>query len=193
MCRPLHSHILPPWYPKSWHHLRLSPPGPLPLPPSRLTSHLHVLNYLLTLPQHASTPTSNPMLCMHEPCCLLTPHLPPAALGELRYGLRDALVLELQPGEAFLQESSVVLLAGKLLVTGRADSVPLHQLAGIPPPHLLPSASPLCPEHVTHVPARQAPTTHVLCKSTYIGKLANKDAVSDCHFTVALYAKHSVL
>ncbi|KAL3141541.1 Son of sevenless 1, variant 2 [Trebouxia sp. C0010 RCD-2024] len=52
------------------------------------------------------------------------------ALGELRYGLRDALVLELQPGEAFLQESSVVLLAGKLLVTGRADSVPLHQLAG---------------------------------------------------------------
>ncbi|KAL3155128.1 Son of sevenless 1, variant 2 [Trebouxia sp. C0009 RCD-2024] len=52
------------------------------------------------------------------------------ALGELRYGLRDALVLELQAGEAFLQESSVVLLAGKLLVTGRADSVPLHQLAG---------------------------------------------------------------
>ena len=54
----------------------------------------------------------------------------PSALGELRHGLRDALLLELQPGEAFMQESSVVLLAGKLLVTGKADSVPLQQHAG---------------------------------------------------------------
>lgn len=53
-----------------------------------------------------------------------------AALGELRHGLRDALLLELQPGESFMQESSVVLLAGKLLMTGKADSVPLQQLPG---------------------------------------------------------------
>ena len=53
-----------------------------------------------------------------------------AALGELRKGLRDALVLELQPGEAFCQESSIVLLRGKLMATGRADTVPLQQLPG---------------------------------------------------------------
>ncbi|DBA77107.1 hypothetical protein WJX77_005031 [Trebouxia sp. C0004] len=50
------------------------------------------------------------------------------ALGELRDGLRDALMLELGPGEAFYQESSVVLLRGKLLMTGRAETVPLQQL-----------------------------------------------------------------
>ena len=53
-----------------------------------------------------------------------------AALGELRQGLRDALLLELEPGESFMQESSVVLLAGKLLMSGKADSVPLQQLPG---------------------------------------------------------------
>ena len=53
-----------------------------------------------------------------------------AALGELKHGLRDALMLELAPGEAFYQESSVVLLRGKLLMTGRADTVPLQQLPG---------------------------------------------------------------
>jgi len=53
-----------------------------------------------------------------------------AALGELRHGLQDALLLELSPGEAFYQESSVVLLRGKLLMTGRADTVPLQQLPG---------------------------------------------------------------
>ena len=53
-----------------------------------------------------------------------------AALAELRYGLKDALVLELNPGEAFWQESSVVLLRGKLLTTGQANSVPLQQLPG---------------------------------------------------------------
>lgn len=55
-----------------------------------------------------------------------------AALAELRDGLRDALLLELQPGEAFRQESSVVLLRGKLQMTGQADSVPLQQLPGQP-------------------------------------------------------------
>ena len=50
-------------------------------------------------------------------------------------GLWDALLLELEPGEVFLQESSVVLLAGKLLMTGKADSVPLQQLPGLPPSH----------------------------------------------------------
>ena len=63
-----------------------------------------------------------------------------AALGELRHGLRDALLLELQPGEAFMQESSVVLLAGKLLMSGKADSVPLQQHAGQP----LLTLTPLC-------------------------------------------------
>ncbi len=53
-----------------------------------------------------------------------------AALGEVRHGLRDALILELSPGEAFYQESTVVLLRGKLLMTGRADTVPLQQLPG---------------------------------------------------------------
>ena len=53
-----------------------------------------------------------------------------AALGDLREGLRDALLLELQPGEQFWQESSVVLLRGKLLCTGQAASVPLQQLPG---------------------------------------------------------------
>lgn len=53
-----------------------------------------------------------------------------AALGELRRGLRDALVLELEPGEEFWQESSVVLLRGSLLCTGQASSVPLQQLPG---------------------------------------------------------------
>ena len=67
---------------------------------------------------------------------MLTPPTPaqptpvPAALGQLRNELRDALLLELQPGEAFMQESSIVLLAGKLLMTGKADSVPLQQHAG---------------------------------------------------------------
>lgn len=44
--------------------------------------------------------------------------------------MRDALILELTPGEAFYQESTVVLLRGKLLMTGRADTVPLQQLPG---------------------------------------------------------------
>ena len=39
-------------------------------------------------------------------------------------------MLELDPGEAFCQESSVVLLRGKLMATGRADTVPLQQLPG---------------------------------------------------------------
>ncbi len=62
--------------------------------------------------------------CAHQTCIVS------AALGELRHGLRDALMLELSPGEAFYQESSVVLLRGKLLMTGRADTVPLQQLPG---------------------------------------------------------------
>ena len=56
--------------------------------------------------------------------------MPAAALAELRLGLKDSLLLELKPGEAFKQESSVVLLRGKLLMTGQADSVPLQQLPG---------------------------------------------------------------
>ena len=46
-------------------------------------------------------------------------HALSAALGESRQGLQDALVLELQPGEQFWQESSVVLLRGKLLCSGQ--------------------------------------------------------------------------
>lgn len=59
-----------------------------------------------------------------------------AALRELREGLRDALLLELQPGEQFWQESSVVLLRGQLLCTGRAQTVPLQQLPGVAVKHL---------------------------------------------------------
>ena len=62
--------------------------------------------------------------CAHQTCVVS------AALGEVRHGLRDALMLELSPGEAFYQESTVVLLRGKLLMTGRADTVPLQQLPG---------------------------------------------------------------
>lgn len=57
-----------------------------------------------------------------------------AALGELRRGLRDALLLELEPGEQFWQESSVVLLRGTLLCTGQANSVPMQQLPGVSVP-----------------------------------------------------------
>lgn len=79
-------------------------------------------------PAHADTPAAP-----HP-----KPFFVPAALGELRHGLRDGLLLELGPGEAFMQESSVVLLAGKLLMTGKADSVPLQQYAGsLPTPSTL--------------------------------------------------------
>ena len=83
------------------------------------------------------------MLCCYgASCCALArfdvPEVNPnhsmhalsAALGELRQGLQDALVLELEPGEQFWQESSVVLLRGKLLCSGQAASVPMQQLPG---------------------------------------------------------------
>lgn len=70
----------------------------------------------------------SPVLCCYEASCFVLPrvdipklnfnhsmHALSAALGESRQGLQDALVLELLPGQQFWQESSVVLLRGKLL------------------------------------------------------------------------------
>lgn len=83
------------------------------------------------------------MLCCYGASCFVLPradipklklnhsiHALSAALGELRQGLQNALVLELEPGEQFWQESSVVLLRGKLLCSGQAASVPMQQLPG---------------------------------------------------------------
>ena len=78
--------------------------------------------------------------------------------------LRDALLLELHPGEAFMQESSVVLLAGKLLMTGKADSVPLQQHAGRPhppsPPFLFVSRTLLGASTTAGTPASIVLTAH---------------------------------
>ena len=72
------------------------------------------------------------MLCCYGASCFVLPrvdipkinlnhsmHALSAALGMSRQGLQDALGLELEPGEHFWQESSVVLLRGQLLCTGQ--------------------------------------------------------------------------
>ena len=59
--------------------------------------------------------------------------LVPAALAELKQGMRGAELVQLAPGEMHMQQSSWVLLKGTLRITGHAAFVP----AGMPGGRLL--------------------------------------------------------